>query len=59
MFKQVDRLAVELPISNNPDPNGTKRSPGTAWWKVRRDVHVKQLYVSVLQLSGQKAACLL
>ena len=22
MFKRVDRLAIELPISNNPDPNG-------------------------------------
>lgn len=22
MFKRVDRLAIELPISSNPDPNG-------------------------------------
>ena len=47
MFKRVDRLAIELPISNN----GPKRSQcctGIAWWKIRRDVNAEQLHVSVV-----------
>ena len=50
MILRIDRLQTELPPPSDPDPEGSRRRPGAAGGEVRRDVHVAELHVPVVQL---------